>query len=213
MRMDADEELTPELAQELETKLNTLPDSVTGIELKRRIYFLGKWIRHGGIYPTWVLRIFRTGKAECEMTVMDEHMITKEGETIRFSYDFIDNNTKDIAWWIQKHNWYSDREIVDYMEKKTQLEGNDVIKPRLFGSQAERKRWLKYTLYYRTPLMRRAHWYFLYRYIIKGGFLDGKEGRIYHFLQGYWYRFLVDAKLYEYQNGLADLKASGDLKA
>ncbi len=213
MRMDADEELTPELAKELEEKLDTLPADVTGIELKRRIYFLGSWIRHGGIYPTWVLRVFRTNKAECEMTIMDEHMLLKEGTATRFDYDFIDNNTKDIAWWIQKHNWYSDRELVDFVGKQKQMEENDVVQPKLFGNQAERKRWIKYMFYYKTPLMRRAHWYFLYRYIIKGGFLDGKPGLIYHFLQGYWYRFLVDAKLYEYQQGLAPLKDSRDLKA
>lgn len=213
MRMDADEELTPELARELEQKLDTVSEDVTGIELKRRIYFLGRWIRHGGIYPTWVLRVFRTGKAECEQTIMDEHMLLREGTAVRFSYDFIDNNTKDIAWWIQKHNWYSDREVVDYVGKQQQLAENAVVQPRLFGSQAERKRWIKYMFYYKTPLMRRAHWYFLYRYFLKGGFLDGKPGLIYHFLQGYWYRFLVDAKLYEYQNRLAPLKDSRDLKA
>ena len=213
MRMDADEELTPELAKELEEKLDTLPADITGVELKRRIYFLGSWIRHGGIYPTWVLRVFRTGKAECEMTIMDEHMLLKEGSATRFDYDFIDNNTKDIAWWIQKHNWYSDRELVDFVGKQKQMEENDVVQPKLFGNQAERKRWIKYMFYYKTPLMRRAHWYFLYRYFIKGGFLDGKPGLIYHFLQGYWYRFLVDAKLYEYQQGLAPLKDSRDLKA
>lgn len=213
MRMDADEELTPELAKELEEKLDTLPTEISGIELKRRIYFLGRWIRHGGIYPTWVLRVFRTGQAECEMTIMDEHMLLKKGSATRFSYDFIDNNTKDIAWWIQKHNWYSDREVVDFVGKQKQLEENDVVQPKLFGNQAERKRWVKYMFYYKTPLMRRAHWYFLYRYFLKGGFLDGKQGLIYHFLQGYWYRFLVDAKLYEYQQGLAPLKDSRDLKA
>ena len=212
MRMDADEELTPELAAELEKGLDRLGPKVSGVELKRRIYFLGSWIRHGGIYPTWVLRIFRTGQAECEQTVMDEHMLLRQGEAVRFQEDFIDNNTKDIAWWIQKHNWYSDREVVDYMGKQRQLEENDVVRPRLFGSQAQRKRGIKYMFYYRTPLMRRAHWYFLYRYILKLGFLDGKAGLIYHFLQGYWYRFLVDAKLYEYQKGLAPLKESGDLK-
>lgn len=213
MRMDADEELMPELAEEIEERLCKVPAEVTGIELKRRIYFLGRFIAHGGIYPTWVLRIFRTGKGECEQTLMDEHILLKEGKTQQFACDFIDNNTKDIAWWIQKHNWYSDREIVDYLEKQKQLEENDVIRPRLFGSQAERKRWIKYMFYYKTPLMRRAHWYFIYRYIIRLGFLDGKPGLIYHFLQGYWYRFLVDAKLYEYQNGLASLKDSRDLKA
>ncbi len=213
MRMDADEELTPELVEELAEKLERTDPEVTGIELKRRIYFLGKWIRHGGIYPTWVLRIFRTGYAACEQTVMDEHMFVREGRVIRFSCDFMDHNTKDIAWWTSKHNWYSDREIVDYLEKEKQLEGDEVVRPRLFGSQAERKRWFKSKVYYHTPLMRRAHWYFIYRYFIRLGFLDGKPGLIYHFLQGYWYRFLVDAKLYEYQQGLAPLKESGDLKA
>jgi glycosyltransferase involved in cell wall biosynthesis len=213
MRFDADEELTPELAKELEEKLPRVSDQVNGIELKRRIYFLNRWIRHGGIYPTWVLRIFRTGEAFCEKTVMDEHIILQTGETVRFAGDFIDNNTKDVAWWISKHNWYSDREVVDYISKKEQLEKGDVLKPKFFGSQAERKRWVKYMVYYKTPLMRRAHWYFIYRYILRLGFLDGKQGLIYHFLQGYWYRFLVDTKLYEYYNTDTDLKNSGELKA
>lgn len=212
MRFDADEELTPELARLLEERLPGLGEQVTGIEIKRRIYFLNRWIRHGGIYPTWVLRIFRTGKAFCEKTVMDEHIIAESGETIRLDGDFMDNNTKDIAWWIGKHNWYSDREVVDYVSKKEQLAEGSVLKPRFWGNQAERKRWIKYMVYYKTPLMRRAHWYFLYRYFLKLGFLDGKEGLIYHFLQGYWYRFLVDAKLYEYEHTEVGLKDSGELK-
>lgn len=213
MRFDADEELTPELAKELEAKLDRLPEDVAGIELKRRICFLGRWIRHGGIYPTWVLRVFRTGKCYCEQTNMDEHLILKEGRSVSFDHDFIDNNTKDLAWWISKHNWYSDREVADYVWKQQQMEEGEVIKPRFFGSQAERKRWIKYMVYYKTPLMRRAHWYFIYRYFIKLGFLDGKPGLIYHFLQGYWYRFLVDAKMYEHETAHTELTYSGDLKA
>ncbi|MCI8402374.1 MAG: glycosyltransferase family 2 protein [Lachnospiraceae bacterium] len=213
MRFDADEELTPELAKELEERLSGVEEDVVGVECKRRIHFLHRWIRHGGIYPTWVLRIFRTGKAYCEKTVMDEHIMVDEGKVIRFDNDFIDNNTKDIAWWIDKHNWYSDREVVDYISKKSQLDEGSVLKPDFWGNQAERKRWIKYMVYYKTPFMRRAHWYFLYRYFIKLGFLDGKEGLIYHFLQGYWYRFLVDAKLYEYQNTDVGLKDSGALKS
>ncbi len=199
MRLDADEELTLELADEIEERLSELPESVCGIELKRRVYFLGKWIRHGGIYPTILLRIFRTGTAICEQKLMDEHFVLKSGEKLLFSHDFIDNNTKSLEWWIQKHNWYSEREKQDYIEKRQKLLEDDAVKPSLFGGQAARKRWIKYMVYYRTPLLRRAHWYFLYRYFIRLGFLDGREGMIFHFLQGYWYRFLVDAKILEYE--------------
>ena len=212
MRMDADEELTPELAEEIGEKLPALPAQITGIEVKRRVYFMGRWIRHGGVYPTILLRIFRSGKCRCEQTIMDEHMILTEGSSDLFQYDLIDNNTKDLSWWIGKHNWYSDREVVDYLEKRMQLEEGKSIRPRFWGSQAERRRWIKYMVYYRTPLMRRASWYFFLRYFLKGGFLDGKEGLIFHFLQGYWYRFLVDAKLYEHQKLGVPLKISGDLK-
>ena len=213
MRMDADEELTPELAEEIRTGLDALPAQITGVEIKRRVYFLGRWIRHGGIYPTILLRIFRTGKAVCEQTIMDEHMILQEGDCTRFQYDLIDNNTKDLQWWTGKHNWYSDREVADYLEKQKQMETGEVVKPSLRGNQAEKKRWVKYMVYYKTPLMRRAHWYFLYRYFIKLGFLDGKEGLIFHFLQGYWYRFLVDAKIYEAQKNGTYKDTFGDLKA
>ena len=197
MRMDADEELLPELVEEIQSVLPELDENVKGIELRRRVYFMGRWIRHGGVYPTIMLRIFQTGFCKCEQTIMDEHMYLTEGETITLKHDFIDKNTKSLEWWIGKHNWYSDREVQDYLDKQRQLEAEDTIRPRLFGNQAERKRWLKYVVYYHTPLMRRAHWYFIYRYFFRLGFLDGKEGLIFHFLQGYWYRFLVDAKIYE----------------
>lgn len=197
LRLDADEELLPELIEELEQLLPRLDEGITGVELRRRMYFMGKWIRHGGIYPTMMLRLFRVGHCRCEQTIMDEHMYVIDGRVIQSKNDFIDYNTKPLEWWIGKHNWYSDREVVDYKDKERQLETGETLKPRFFGSQPERKRWLKYMMYYKTPLMRRAHWYFIYRYYIRLGFLDGKEGLAYHFLQGYWYRFLVDAKIYE----------------
>lgn len=196
MRIDADEEITTELSNEIEEKLPILDKDISGIAIKRRVYFMGKWIKHGGIYPTMILRIFRRGKAFCEQTLMDEHFVLSDGKQIVFNYDFIDNNTKSLEWWIGKHNWYSDKEVEDYLKKRNQL-NDDELKLNLFGTQAQKKRWLKYMLYYKTPLLKRAKWYFIYRYFLKLGFLDGKEGLIFHFLQGYWYRFLVDAKIYE----------------
>ena len=201
MRIDADEELTKELVEEIKIKLPKLGEDITGVYLRRRMYFMGKWIRHGGIYPTLMLRLFRTNKCICEQAIMDEHMILTQGEAVSFDKDFFDKNTKSLEWWIGKHNWYSDREVLDH-QRKTEQEKTDEVEPKFWGTQVERKRWLKDMLYYKTPLMRRAHWYFIYRYFIRLGFLDGKEGLIYHFLQGYWYRFLVDAKIYERERKL-----------
>lgn len=207
MRMDADEELTEELCNEINTRLEQLSKEVNGVILKRRVYFMGKWIRHGGVYPQCLLRIFRTGTAICEQKLMDEHIILLKGNTITFKYDFIDNNTKNLEWWTQKHNWYSNKELMEYLLNRQKDESDEQkLKPSLFKGQAERKRWLKYLLYYRTPLFTRPVLYFFYRYFIKLGFLDGKEGIIFHFLQGFWYRFLIDAKIYEYNLLNKDVK-------
>lgn len=200
MRMDADEELTEELYDEIKYKIESILEPVNGIILKRRVYFMGKWIKHGDVYPQCLLRIFRTGTAVCEQKLMDEHIILLKGDSITFDKDMIDNNTKDLEWWTQKHNWYSNKEKEEYLRGKENLIGSEnQIKPSLLRGQAERKRWIKNSLYYRIPLFTRPALYFGYRYFIKLGFLDGKEGIIFHFLQGFWYRFLVDAKIYEFE--------------
>lgn len=213
MRMDADEELMSDLVNEIEDKLSDIDDSVNGIILRRRVYFMGRWIKHGGRYPELLLRIFRTGKASCEMKLMDEHMILSEGKTIEFKHDLIDNNQKNLEWWTAKHNWYSNREVLDHqmtlenaMTENLEHDGNS-------SSQAKMKRMVKNSGYYRLPKFFRAHLYFIYRYYFKLGFLDGPEGKIFHFLQAYWYRFLVDAKLYECEKNGVYMNEQGDLDA
>ena len=213
MRMDADEELTKELAAEINRKLSSLNSSINGIIVRRRLIFMGKWIKHGGRYPEFLLRIFRTGKAVCEQKIMDEHMILLEGHCIKFENDLIDNNQNDLDWWAAKHNWYSNREVLDYqitLKNKTDelLQSNNQT-----NKQAALKRRFKNGGYYRLPKFWRAHIYFIYRYYFKLGFLDGPEGKIFHFLQAYWYRFLVDAKMYQCEKNGITMKSSGDLKA
>ena len=210
MRMDADEELLKELAYEIDEKLDVLREPINGVVLRRRTIFMGKWIRHGGRYPEFLLRIFRTGKARCEMKMMDEHMILLEGTMVTFDHDLMDNNQKDLDWWTAKHNWYSNREVLDY---QMSLEGDSLEDERGSSYQARIKRIVKNGGYYRLPKFFRAHLYFLYRYWIRLGFLDGTEGRIYHFLQAYWYRFLVDAKMYQCEKSGVKIKPQGDLKA
>lgn len=214
MRIDADEELTSELVNEIKEKLDKLDEKINGIILKRRTYFMGKWIKHGGVYPTKLLRIFRTGKAFCEFKIMDEHMLLKEGESIEFKYDFKDYNTKDLEWWTHKHNWYSNKEVLDHQKNVNNIDSNKngMINESIHKGQAERKRFIKNRGYYRLPLFFRAKIYFIYRYYFRFGFLDGTEGRIYHFLQGYWYRFLVDAKIYECNKFERKIENQGELK-
>ncbi len=210
MRMDADEELLEDLAREIDEKLDQLQEPVNGVILRRRTIFMGKWIRHGGRYPELLLRIFRTGKASCEMKIMDEHMILSEGTMVTFEHDLMDNNQKDLDWWTSKHNWYSNREVLDH---QLSLEGDSLQEEGGSSRQARIKRVVKNGGYYRLPKFFRAHLYFLYRYWIRLGFLDGTEGRIYHFLQAYWYRFLVDAKMYQCEKKGVKMKPQGDLKA
>ena len=196
MRLDADEYLTEELKQELLEKLEKLPEDITGLYVKRRVYFMERWIKHGGYYPIWLLRIWRKGKGYCEPRWMDEHIKITEGKVAFLENDIVDHNLKTLHWWINKHNSYATREAIDLLNYKYGFMKFDEIKPKLFGTQEQRKRWLKLR-YAKLPLFFRPFLYFFYRYFFKLGFLDGKEGLIWHFLQGFWYRFLVDAKIYE----------------
>ncbi len=213
MRMDADEELMEDLAKEIDQKLPNLVEGMNGVILRRRVYFMGRWIKHGGRYPELLLRIFRTGKAFCEQKIMDEHIILSEGTTVDFKCDLIDNNTKDLEWWTNKHNWYSNREVLDHqMTVENTMNVAALLENGLSSKQAKRRRKIKNKGYYAMPKFFRSHLYFIFRYYIKLGFLDGPEGKIFHFLQGYWYRMLVDAKMYECEKYGKKMKPQGDLK-
>ncbi len=194
LRLDADEKITKELWQEIAEVLPKTSSEITGFYIKRRVYFMDQWIKHGGYYPAWFLRLWRFGAGRFEERQMDEHLILSYGKALKLKNDFIETDKKDLSCWIIKHNNYATREAKAILDK-----ANYQIQTSLTGFQAERKRWFKEKFYNRLPLFIRACFYFSYRYFLRGGFLDGKQGLIFHFLQGFWYRFLVDSKLYEYQ--------------
>lgn len=194
MRMDADEYVTPALVAEIMERLPGLNASISGIVLKRQVYFMDRWIRYGGYYPIKLLRIWRTGYGTIEQRWMDEHIKLKEGLTLEFAQDFVDHNLNNLSWWTEKHNSYATREAVDLLNKKYHFFSEDSIDTALKAQDAQKRRY-KNNLYSRSPLFLRAILYFLLRYIIQFGFLDGKPGLIWHSLQGLWYRFLVDAKI------------------
>lgn len=211
MRLDADEELLPELVSELEELLPSLGDAVNGVILRRRVYFMGRWLKHGGKYPELLLRVFRRGCGRSEMRQMDEHLVLLSGTAVTSRNDFLDNNQKCLEWWTAKHNWYSDKEVLDHLQSQSH-DDESAVDAGSSSKQAKIKRIVKQKGYYRLPPFFRAHLYFIYRYYFRLGFLDGKEGKIYTFLQAYWYRFLVDAKLYEYEKYQTVPSARNDLK-
>ena len=179
-RLDADEYLTPELQKEIRNVLNNLTssDDVSGFYMKRRVYFMGRWIRHGGYYPVWFLRLFRKNLGRSEEREIDEHVILNRGRAEYLENDFVDENKNGLKAWIAKHRNYALREAREV------LAGN-------YGSGEKR------SFYYKLPPFFRALLYWKYRYFIKLGFLDGIPGLVFHFLHGFWYRFLVDVKIYE----------------
>jgi glycosyltransferase involved in cell wall biosynthesis len=196
MKMDSDEYLTPELINEIREKLNILQESVSGVYIKRRVYFQDKWIKHGSYYPVWLLRIWRYKSGRMEQRWMDEHIKLIGGDSIKFEHDLIDENLNNLTWWTNKHNNYATREAIDILNILYGFFNHDEVEADIFGTQEQKKRWLK-KRYAKLPLFTRPFIYFIWRYIFKLGFLDGKQGVIWHFLQGFWYRFLVDAKIYE----------------
>ncbi|MEY4501952.1 MAG: hypothetical protein RIS52_1842 [Pseudomonadota bacterium] len=196
MRLDADERLTPELVAELRSFLTAAPAEVGGMVLKKRMYFMGRWIRHGRMYPMLRLCVFRRGSGYYE-DVEEEQYILQKGKCVTARNDFFEDNlNNDLPFFIRKHVEYGEDESEEYIRSNSKSE----TQPRLFGNKVERTRWLKLKIYNRFPLGLRALLYFLYRYIVLLGFLDGRPGLIFHFMQGFWYRFYVDARIYEKQH-------------
>jgi glycosyltransferase involved in cell wall biosynthesis len=196
LRIDADEYLTPELAAEIRERLSSLDAEVNGVFCIRRIIFQGRLIRFGGLFYIRVLRLFRYGRGRCENRWMDEH-IKVGGSTTNFRGAMIDDNLNSLTWWSDKHNRYASREAIEMLNLKYGFLPIDSAASLVNGSQASFKRLIKERVYARLPAGFRAFTYFFYRYVIRLGFLDGRTGAAFHVLQGFWYRYLVDAKVGE----------------
>ena len=194
LRLDADEYLLPELIEEMQTRVPSLDENITGITFKRRHIFLERWMKRG-TYPVMIMRMFRKGKAVCEQRLMDEHIELLQGDSITFENDFVDHNLNNLSWWAQKHVGYAVREAAELLDIEYNITGNDSGERHL-SEKTLQKRKLKLK-YAKKPLFWRSFAYFIYRYFFKLGFLEGKEGFLWTFMQGWWYRTLVDAKIFE----------------
>jgi glycosyltransferase involved in cell wall biosynthesis len=196
LRIDADEvfDSGPEVRPcDLIAKLDP---AVTGLAVMRRIYFMGKRIRFGGIEPSWQLRLWRNGAGRCEQRWMDEH-VRVSGVVQKSDIVLSDINLNSLNWWTSKHNGYAVREAIDVLNKVHQFLPQDESAAGTASFQAEARRFLKEKFYLKLPAGFRSVAYFFYRYVVRLGFLDGRAGYYFHLLQGLWYRSLVDATVLE----------------
>ncbi len=191
-RIDADEYLSQELAREI-LYLNQSDKTITHYYIKRNAFFLNKRINYGGTNDVQVLRLWKKGTAYCENRMMDEHMISLNGSAGHLKNELIDNNLQPLKWWIKKHKDYSKREVVSILNSKFSFYQENYISEHL-KNEPSKKRRLK-SFYLKLPPIIRPTLLFLYRFIIKLGFLDGTVGFKKHFLQSFWYRLIIDIEL------------------
>ncbi len=190
LRIDADERLTDAVKREAAPLLaSPRAEGIHGITMEATFYLLGRAIRHGGAKKR-KLMFFRFGSGRVEDRFMDEHTLRTQGRAAQLRARFDHYDFKSIDHFAQKLNWYATREVMDILRA-------DLNADRVSDSHIRRTRRLKGGVYYRFPMFLRAFAVFFVRYILQLGFLDGKEGLIYHFMYSCMYRFLVDAKLHE----------------
>jgi hypothetical protein len=192
LHLDADERLTPELVEEINSLLRHPPAEIHGFLLRKRTIFMGKWIRHGGHYPSYHLRLFRFGLGRCEDRLYDQHFIV-EGAVGSLNNDYLDVVASDLSSWTIRHARWARLEAREMLATDS---GGKQVDPNFMGNPIQRRRWLR-SAYGRGPLFVRAFLYACYRYFLRMGFLDGKQGLIFHALQGFWFRFLVDSLIFE----------------
>lgn len=208
LRIDADEYLDEEGVAGLRHALETASPDTSAFSIKRGVVFQEKRIRFGGISNVFLTRVWRTGMARVEARWMDEQVLVPTGRTERLDRGaIIDENLNDIGWWTTKHNSYTTRQMVQSM--LAELNRADSIDISQLNQYVRRKRILRDRLYAPSPLFLRAVAYFVYRFFFGLGFLDGRAGFLFHFFQGLWNFFLVDVKIYEARQVVAERGEAG----
>lgn len=199
LRLDADERFTPEVCARCEKLLAAHgDDDVNGVVIESNFYFLGRLMKHGGAKKRKIM-LFKTGHGRIEDRKRDAHTVLLDGKTVAVGERFLHYDFKDLTSYINKYNWYATREMLDYLAFAAGGSFDVNTDERL-----RKHRRMKFLVYYRAPMFFRCWLWFMYQYYFRLGFLDGREGYLYHYFESYWYRFLVDAKIYEHnQTGAA----------
>lgn len=199
--VDCDERITPQLWEEIAIAIKN--PEYQGYYLNRKVFFLGKWIRFGGKYPDWNLRLFKhkLGRYENLNTEdipntgdneVHEHVIL-QGKVGYLKEDMLHIDFRDIYQWLARHNRYSNWEARVYYNLLTGKNDSGTIGANLFGDAVQRKRFLK-KIWIRLPFKPTLR--FILFYFIRLGFLDGVPGYIYGRLLSQ-YEYQIGVKLYE----------------
>jgi glycosyltransferase involved in cell wall biosynthesis len=195
LSVDADERVRPELAIEITDLLKSDGNGNQGFYVNRQFIFMGRWLRRGGLYPSWSIRLFRKN-ARFEHRLVNEHVMLKGG--IGYVKEPLEHHDlRSLSDWVAKHNKYATLEAQEFLRERNQRDPM----ARFLGGAVERKRWIKARVWNRAPLLFRPFMFLLRNYFFKRGFLDGKPGFIYHVLWSFWYPFLIDAKIVELAGG------------
>lgn len=207
-RLDADERLTPALCKELSLIMKEHDDDdVNGVTMEAYLVFMGRVMKHGGAQKR-KLMLFKTGIGRIEDRKMDEHTILSTGTAVSCKEKFIHHDFKDMTFWINKLNWYATREMQDYYDYLEGKNSNIHQQDRIIQGVRQKK----FRVYYKFPIFIRSWLLFIYCYIFQLGFLDGKEGFVYHWMYNRWYRALVDAKILEQSKTHKPFEKTGDLR-
>ena len=192
LHLDSDEWLSDELIAEINNVKTSFSDEISGYHIVRVVHFMSCPIQHGGMFPIWHLRLFKGGSGRCENRLYDQYFFVK-GNVGRLKFHFVEDNRISLGEWTYKHNIWAAAEAQEVLQpSQSELVG------KFGGSPIQRRRALR-GVYYKLPILIRPFLFFIYRYVFRFGFLDGRAGLVYTVLHGFWYRFLVDAKILEHQ--------------
>lgn len=194
--LEADQAVTPALREEIAALLARSDVQEDGFYIRRRQNFRGKPLRFGGYGSKVLLKLFRRSRSELDPIEQDTRVYVR-GPVGRLRAPLEEWNVKEdsIQFYLQKHLRYAEAFAREERERRrSNLPWKTA--PRFFGTPDERILWLK-DRYYRMPLFVRPFLYFFYRYFILLGILDGRNGFVFHFLQAFWFRLVVDIRLEE----------------
>ena len=204
LRLDADERMTPEaIAESVPIMHMPAAEGVNGITMEATYFFLGKPILHG-LRKKRKMMFWRNGIGRMEDRHRDPYSVLTEGKNVSLKSRFLHYDFKDLSSYIRRYNWYAGREMLDYLEGRKLANAAGQLDRHL---EAQRRK--KFGIYYKAPRFIRCWLWFIYNYIFRLGFLDGREGFLYHYFECMWYRMLVDARIFEYEKtgqGLEPLK-------
>jgi glycosyltransferase involved in cell wall biosynthesis len=196
--VDADEVIPAPLAEEIGRALAQPENPNDGFYLNRMLIFLGRPLKHGGLFPNWHLRLVKRCQARYEDRPINPHIVLN-GATGTLKEPFYHRDNRPLFAWIERQNVYTDLEAEQHLCERFEGGYQSSISARFWGTQPERKRWIRLHVWNRIPLLLRPFFFFLRNYFLKGGFLDGREGFIHHVLWSFWVRFLIDVKILERQ--------------